>query len=144
MKGVLPLLVISLVAVLLVSGCTQPAAPETGQETSDQVTQPGLTDTTPAPTEGPVVREFTMEAKQFEFVPDTITVNQGDTVRLMITSTDVKHGFNLPIFEIKVDLPPGETVEVEFVADKKGTFPFRCHVFCGTGHYSMMGTLVVE
>ena len=36
-----------------------------------------------------------------------------------------------------------ETKKVEFVADKAGTFSFRCSVPCGSGHQLMQGTLVV-
>lgn len=93
---------------------------------------------------GPVLKSFTMTAKQWEFVPSTITVNEGDIVNLSITSTDVAHGFSLRQFGVSADLQPGKTVQVEFVADKKGTFSFICNVFCGSGHGSMKGSLVVE
>lgn len=96
----------------------------------------------PAPE--PAVKEITITAKKFEYQPNTITVNQGDIVRLRITAKDVVHGFGLPEFGVKVELPPGKTVEVEFVADKKGTFDFRCVVRCGSGHRTMKGKLVVE
>lgn len=92
----------------------------------------------------PQVREFTMTAKQWEFSPNTITVNKGDTVKLHITSKDVTHGFNLPDFGISKQLIPTKTVDVEFVADKQGTFTFSCSVPCGKGHSGMNGKLVVE
>ncbi len=87
---------------------------------------------------------FSLTAKQWEFIPSAITVNKGDTVKLKITSTDVAHGFALPDFKIKLDLEPGATKEVEFVADKAGTFSFRCSVFCGDNHSGMKGTLIVK
>ena len=90
------------------------------------------------------VKEFTMTAKQWEFVPGTITVNEGDTVKLTITSTDVAHGFNLPDFGVNERLDPGKAVNVEFVADKTGTFTFSCSVPCGSGHRGMKGQLVVK
>ncbi len=89
-------------------------------------------------------KEFTIEAKQWEFIPSTLTVKQGDLVRLKITSTDVTHGFSLPEFNVNENLEPGRTVTVEFVADKKGTFSFACSVYCGAGHGSMVGQLVVQ
>ncbi len=97
----------------------------------------------PAPE--PLVKEISISAKRFEYEPSTITVNQGDIVRLIITAEDVAHGFALPEFGIiKVELDPDKVVEVEFVADKKGTFDFRCVVRCGTGHSNMKGKLIVE
>jgi heme/copper-type cytochrome/quinol oxidase subunit 2 len=83
-------------------------------------------------------------ARQWEFDPGTITVKKGEKVKLMITSQDVTHGFSLPAFNIEETLKPGETVTLEFVPDKAGSFSFKCSVFCGTGHSGMKGTLIVE
>ena len=73
-----------------------------------------------------------------------IKVNEGDTVKLTITSIDVAHGFAITAFGVNSRLNPGQTTTVEFVADKKGTFTFFCSVKCGTGHPGMKGTLIVE
>lgn len=93
---------------------------------------------------GKAVREFSITAKRFEFVPSMITVKKGDKVKLTITSTDTTHGFSLPDFNINKALEPNQPVDVEFVADKVGTFTFKCNVPCGSGHSSMKGTLIVE
>ena len=90
------------------------------------------------------VRDITMTAKNWEFVPNEITVNNGDIVRLKVTSVDVDHGLSIPEFGIKVDLAPGKEETAEFVADKKGEFTFVCSVPCGKGHREMKGTLVVR
>ena len=92
----------------------------------------------------PVIKEISIKAKRFEYEPNTITVNLGDIVRLKITAKDVDHGFGLTQFGVNVKVEKGQTVEVEFVADKKGTFDFRCVVRCGSGHPNMKGKLVVE
>lgn len=91
-----------------------------------------------------MIKEFSMTAKKFEFDPAEITVKQGETVRLKITSLDVTHGFSLPDFNVDQQLEPDKEVTVEFVADKKGTFTFSCSVLCGAGHKEMKGTLTVE
>ena len=90
------------------------------------------------------IKEFKIEAKQFEFVPGTITVNQGDKIRLIVTSTDVDHGVGIPEFGVSLKVPAGETGSVEFVADKKGAYTMQCNVFCGEGHKNMKGSLVVQ
>ena len=90
------------------------------------------------------VKEFTMTAKQWEFNPSTITVNKGDRVKLSITSVDVTHGFTISEFGVNSRLNPGETTDVEFVADKSGTFSFFCSVQCGEGHLGMRGQLIVN
>ncbi len=90
------------------------------------------------------VKEFSMTAKQWQFSPDTITVNKGDTVKITIKSIDVNHGITIPDFGINEKLNPGEVVNIEFVADKEGTFTFFCNVFCGSGHNGMKGILIVK
>ncbi|MBU0727730.1 cupredoxin domain-containing protein [Patescibacteria group bacterium] len=90
------------------------------------------------------MQTFVMTAEKYKFTPSTITVNEGDLVELTISSTDVEHGFSLPDFGVKEDLPVGKAVTVIFTADKKGTFEFRCSVLCGSGHGDMKGTLIVQ
>lgn len=93
------------------------------------------------------LREFAMTAKQWEFNLTRLEVDLGDAVRLNITGLDDGigdgHGFAIPDFNVNGVIREGQTVTIEFVADKKGIFTFRCSVFCGAGHGSMTGTLVV-
>jgi len=90
------------------------------------------------------IKEFTMTAKKWDFTPSIITVNEGDTVKLTIESIDVSHGFAITAFGVSEILSPGNIVEIEFVANQKGTFSFFCTVPCGSGHSTMKGTLIVE
>ncbi|MGH9430165.1 MAG: cupredoxin domain-containing protein [Terriglobia bacterium] len=90
------------------------------------------------------VHEINMTAKKYEFDPSTITVKQGERVKLVITALDREHGFKLAAFDINEKLPKGKPVTVEFTASKPGTFKFNCSVFCGMGHSRMKGKLVVE
>lgn len=89
-------------------------------------------------------KQFDITAKQFEFQPSTIEVNQGDVVILKIKSIDVDHGIAIPDFGVSRTLQPGKEETIQFTADKKGTFTFFCNVLCGSGHESMTGTLVVK
>ncbi|MEK6963428.1 MAG: cupredoxin domain-containing protein [Nanoarchaeota archaeon] len=98
----------------------------------------------PAPSTDSGIKEFSIIAKQFEFMPNEIHVKKGDKVRLKIKSIDVQHGFNLADFGVQVDLGPGEEKAVEFTANKAGTFDFSCSVYCGNGHSNMRGLLFVE
>lgn len=90
------------------------------------------------------LKEFTITAKQFEFEPSTLTVGKGDIVKLIITSADVTHGFVIDEFGISETIEPGKMINVEFVADKAGTFTYYCNIPCGAGHSNMRGTLEVE
>ena len=117
--------------------------PSSSEETSTEVSEqiPTPTETTEEVQE---TKEFNIIAKQWDFSPSTITVNEGDNVILNIESIDVTHGFSLLSFGVSEQLVSGNTVKIEFVADKKGTFSFFCNVFCGSGHIGMKGTLVVQ
>lgn len=83
-------------------------------------------------------------ASKFRFDPATLSVTQGDKVRLRVRSADQTHGFAIKAFRVKAPISKsGETVTVEFVADKAGTFDITCSEYCGSGHSAMKGRLVV-
>ena len=86
------------------------------------------------------VREITIDAKRFEYNPDVIKIKVGEAVRLKINNIEGEHGFSIPELGIEVH----DEKEVEFIADKKGTFDFYCHHYCGSGHSGMKGVLIVE
>lgn len=88
--------------------------------------------------------EIQMTAKKYEFNPDTVRVKKGDHVKLVITAVDRDHGIKIEAFQVEQKLPKGEKVTVEFTADRAGTFPIQCSVFCGLGHKKMKGQLIVE
>ncbi len=90
------------------------------------------------------VKEFSIIAKNWEFEPSEIKVKKGDKVKLTIKSIDVEHGFSIPDFNVSKKLIPDETEVIEFTADKTGTFTFFCNVWCGAGHSTMSGKLIVE
>lgn len=89
-------------------------------------------------------RAIQVTAKKFEFTPDVIEVKKGDHVKLTVTALDRDHGISLPAFGIKQRLKKGVPTVIEFDANKVGTFPFHCSVFCGMGHGRMKGTVVVK
>ncbi len=94
--------------------------------------------------EAPPVHEIKMTAKKYEYNPEEIRVKQGERVRLLITATDRKHGFQIEALGIKTELPEGKETAVEFTPDKPGTYEFKCSVRCGWRHGSMKGRLIVE
>ena len=89
-------------------------------------------------------RAVVVTAKRFEFVPSTITLKKGETVKLVVKSEDVTHGFFLRPLKIDTDLPPGETQQITVTPQAAGTFTAICHHFCGSGHGNMKLTVVVE
>ena len=87
--------------------------------------------------------EIKITARRFEFEPKLITVQKGKPVRLLITATDVQHGFAIEELGINQKLKPNEVTVVEFTPTRVGRFPFACSTMCGSGHEDMTGELVV-
>jgi cytochrome c oxidase subunit II len=93
----------------------------------------------------PSPRDIEMIASRFKFEPETLQVTEGDRVRLILRSTDTEHGFSIKKLNLRVAVPKtGEPVTVEFVADRPGTYEFKCSEYCGSGHGRMKGQLVVS
>jgi len=117
---------------MLVFGCAQSPAPQ------------GNVVQTPTASAGGDVKEFRIVARRFEFTPNTITVNKGDKVKLTLYNEDGTHGIAIREFGISLKPGPGQEASAEFTADQAGQFTFFCNVFCGEGHKSMKGTLIVN
>jgi len=91
----------------------------------------------------PIQRTFRVEASQFAYLPAVLEVNPGDTVTIELVSTDVVHGLYLDGYGVSVTADPGQTASLTFIADKMGSFRFRCNVTCGALHPFMIGKLQV-
>lgn len=80
--------------------------------------------------------------------PKEIKIPYGKKIKLHIRNIEtVSHGFALPDFDTEPgssEIKAGEVVEVTFVADKRGSFPFMCTVWCSEEHMQMNGKLLVE
>jgi len=89
-----------------------------------------------------------MTAVRSHFTPDIVRVKKGDTVHLHITNVeqahDATHGFTIGSYNVHSSLEPGKHVDITFVADKEGIFPFYCTEFCSALHLEMAGYFLVE
>ncbi len=90
------------------------------------------------------IKDIKLEAFQFEFSPNTITVKKGDIVRIFATSRDVTHGIYIKEYGINSRVSKGKDAKIEFLADKAGSFDIICHVYCGKGHNDMKAKLIVQ
>ena len=91
----------------------------------------------------PQERTFRIKAGQFAYSPSELKVNPGDTVTIQLVSTDVVHGLYVDGYDISVEADPGQPATLAFIADKPGSFRFRCNVTCGAMHPFMIGKLNV-
>ena len=91
----------------------------------------------------PKPRVIKISARRFTYSPSQIALKRGEAVTLELTTEDVFMGFNVPDFNVRSDIVPGKTSTLTFTPDKTGTFIFLCDVFCGDGHETMSGKMVV-
>lgn len=91
----------------------------------------------------PQERIFEVDARQYAYSPSELKVNAGDTVTIQLVSNDVVHGLYVDSYNISVEADPGQTATLTFIANKPGSFRFRCDVTCGAMHPFMIGKLTV-
>lgn len=138
-KGMNPILgIIAVVAILIIgagamfalnnkSKNTPTPTPNQTQTVTPEATitgeKMGVTDTAKEE------KTFTIEAGSFYYNPKTITVKKGTKVKIVMTSKDMMHDFNIDELNVKMPITKaGETNTVEFVADKVGKFEYYCSV----------------
>lgn len=97
----------------------------------------------PVPTTAHHERTFQIEARQFSYSPSELNVNAGDRVTIKLVSNDVVHGLYVDGYDVSVEADPGQTATLTFIADKAGSFRFRCSITCGAMHPFMIGKLTV-
>ena len=97
----------------------------------------------PASATTPTERHFRIEARSFAFSPSEIWVNPGDRVTIDLAAMDVVHGLSIDGYDVSVTADPGQTAQLTFVADRSGTFHFRCAIACGALHPFMLGKFTV-
>jgi cytochrome c oxidase subunit 2 len=83
-------------------------------------------------------------AQKFEFTPSVIRLKAGAPAVIELTTLDRRHGFSVPDLGIDEEIAPGAPTVVRLAPDKSGEYPFHCSVFCGDGHETMTGRIVVE
>ena len=79
------------------------------------------------------------------FQPDSISVQEGETVTLRFSASDVTHGVAIgPALGIDLgDIDPGHIKEVTLTFDKAGTYTFYCNTWCSPKHWRMRGGVQV-
>lgn len=127
---------LSFIVAILLAGI---ASGESGESRTPVVQ---ASETSEAAEQAPVKR-VKMYARSWKWTPDEIRVKLGTRVIIDFISEDASHGFQIKAYKIKVSLPQDKRAQIEFVADKVGTFPWRCSRPCGNGCPKMTGKLIV-
>jgi cytochrome c oxidase subunit 2 len=88
-------------------------------------------------------RVVRVSARKFVFTPSEIALDKGEPVVIELTTEDVFMGFSVPELKVRSDIVPGKAMRLALTPDRAGTFTFLCDVFCGDGHETMAGKLIV-
>ncbi len=88
-------------------------------------------------------RVIRVTARRFVFTPNEIELKKGEPVVFELATEDVFMGFNVPDLKVRSDIVPGKVMRLALTPERTGTFPFLCDVFCGDGHETMSGKIVV-
>jgi len=83
------------------------------------------------------------------YYPKGVTIDNflylkvGQSVQLELVALDVAHSLFIYELGIHIDAIPGHINHAWLRADVPGTYRIECTQFCGTGHYTMTGELIV-
>ena len=72
-----------------------------------------------------------------------LELQEGQTYRLHISSTDWQHGFSLQPVNINVQILPGYETVLTITPDTVGEQTIICNEYCGLGHHNMTGKIYV-
>ena len=75
---------------------------------------------------------------------DDLHILMDQPVKINLRSIDVLHDFYIPQFRAKMDMVPGVVTYYWFTPIRTGDFEILCMEYCGTGHYSMRGRVLVD
>jgi len=83
-------------------------------------------------------------AQKFDYKPPRIVLKKGVPITLELNSLGRIHGFHIPALNLRADVLPGQSVQLDLLPEKAGTYTFLCEIFCGGGHDEMNGVIIVQ
>lgn len=87
--------------------------------------------------------ELVYVAAAFAYNPVQVEVPLGAKVKVIATTKDVVHGFEVAGTNINMMLEPGYVSEYVTTFDKLGEFLVVCNEYCGVGHHMMNSKIEV-
>ncbi len=93
---------------------------------------------------GPDAYEAVLYGQIWAFVPQEIRVPKDAEITFTATSADVIHGLNVERTRINMMLIPGQISQNTYRFKEAGEYLIICHEYCGVGHHTMYGKVIVE
>jgi cytochrome c oxidase subunit II len=113
-----------------------------GEETRAFIDEYQVDELDGVPVVAPPPGNVYLQASQFQFRP-VLQLEQGETYRLLVSSTDVQHGLSLQPENLNFQVLPGYLYVIEITPNWPGEYPMLCNEYCGLGHHLMTGRIIV-
>ena len=83
-----------------------------------------------------------LTAMSFQWYP-IIQLEKGKEYTLHLSALDVNHGFSLYPLNVNFGVAPGDDYGLRVTPTASGDFRIICNEFCGIGHHTMLGRMIV-
>ena len=83
-----------------------------------------------------------LQAQMWRFYP-ILKLHKGQTYRLHVSSMDLQHGFSLQPVNMNFQILPGYDHVLTITPTIAGDYTVICNEFCGIGHHTMTGKIIV-
>ena len=93
---------------------------------------------------GPNQYEAVMIGRIWSFTPAVIEVPAGAEVTFTLTTPDVIHGFHVEGTRVNMMLIPGQITRARYRFERPGEYTIICNEYCGVGHHTMYGKVIVK
>ncbi|MGE7764806.1 cytochrome c oxidase subunit II [Peribacillus sp. NPDC096540] len=87
--------------------------------------------------------ELVFVASAFSYSPVKVEIPKGSTVKVIATSKDVIHGFEIAGTNVNMMLEPGFVSEYTTRFNNEGEKLIICNEYCGVGHHMMSSRIEV-
>ncbi|MCE4957038.1 cytochrome c oxidase subunit II [Macrococcoides caseolyticum] len=87
--------------------------------------------------------ELVFVVSAFNYNPGEVEIPKGAKVKIIATSRDVVHGFEIAQTNVNMMIEPGHISSFVKTFDKKGEYLLLCNEYCGTGHADMKSNIKV-
>lgn len=86
----------------------------------------------------------TYVAGMFFWLPAEVRVPAGRKITFRLSAMDVTHGFQVAGTNINTMVIPGYVAQLSYTFERPGEYLIVCNEYCGTGHHTMGGRIIVE
>jgi heme/copper-type cytochrome/quinol oxidase subunit 2 len=110
---------------------------------SSRSTRPATTTASRSWSSPPPGAHVYLAAFSYQWLP-ILKLQKGVEYTLHLSSLDVNHGFSLYPINVNFQVVPGYDYGLRITPNASGDFRIICNEFCGIGHHTMVGRVIVE